>query len=111
MVYLKQLGGKVLIPREMIQPSTVNLDYLWVCNSRHHTFSAFPPTATNVPLRVKRFCEADKETNKSENGDPSTSNFASGDMLDGSSSLKLISYRVRLHSLLRLGPTEAFGHQ
>lgn len=41
------------------------------------TFSALPVTPTKVPLLVYNFCEADNETDKSENGVPSTSNRAS----------------------------------
>jgi len=41
------------------------------------TFSDFPLTPTNVPLLVYNFCDADKETDKSEYGAPRTSNLAS----------------------------------
>lgn len=42
-----------------------------------HTLSAFPLNPTNVPRRVYRFCDADKETESMEYGVPTTWNLAS----------------------------------
>lgn len=39
-----------------------------------HTFSGFPLKPTRVPFRVYRFCDADTEAERSEDGPPRTSN-------------------------------------
>jgi hypothetical protein len=41
------------------------------------TLSGFPATATSVPRRVYSLCEAERETESSEYGEPMTSNRAS----------------------------------
>jgi hypothetical protein len=59
-----------------------------VCGCQHRnlktkgspTFSTLPLKPTNVPRRVYKFCEAARETERSEKGEPTTSNRASANL-------------------------------
>ena len=70
----------------------------------HHTFSGFPPRPTNEPLLVYRFWDAERNTERRENGEPRTSNLASVILLALVLPAVFSTYQVLHHSSLVRDP-------